>query len=57
MAELLADLVVAGYKIIKRAVDGDVGAREQLVDIIGQESRLETERKLDEAAIASLPEG
>jgi hypothetical protein len=48
------ELVVAGVRallaLIQKAVEGDLTAQERLHDILGDEARSTTQRKIEEAA-------
>lgn len=57
MEALIGALVKESIGLVSRAIAGDLKAKEKLVDILGERSRLEIERTLDEAVISSLPEG
>lgn len=58
LGEILPELLKGGAKLVRDAINGDVKAREKLLEVIGPgQGRLKVERALDEAMIATLPEG
>ena len=58
LGAILPELLKGGAELVRDAIDGDVKARAKLLDVIGSgQGRLKVERALDDAMIASLPEG